>query len=90
MSDISEPLGEQQGHDEVAEEEDGEDEAGDVLEAHSRSTPLRTSAMPAKNTTVRITNTRSAIRDSSRQVACSTTRRFWFSAPGQRPVLTAP
>ena len=49
MSDISETLREQQGHDEVAEEEDGEDEADAAfVEAHSRSTPLRTSAMPAK------------------------------------------
>jgi hypothetical protein len=73
VSDISEPLREQQGHDEVAEEEGGEDESRGVLEGHSRSTPLRISAMRAKNTTVTITNTRSAIRDSSRQAVRSTT-----------------
>jgi hypothetical protein len=73
VSDISETLREQQGHHEVAEQERGEDESRVVLERHSRSTPLRISAMAAKNATVTITNTRSAIRDSSRQVVRSTT-----------------
>ena len=63
MSDISETLREQEGHHEVAEEKDGEEEARGVLEAHSRSTPLRTSARAANATTVTITNSRSAMQE---------------------------
>jgi hypothetical protein len=59
VSDISESLREEKGHDEVAEEEDGEGETCGVLDAHSRSTPLTISPAMAKNAAVRITNTRS-------------------------------
>jgi hypothetical protein len=59
VSDISETLREQKGRHEVAEEEDGDGEPGGVLDAHSRSTPLRMSEASAKNAPVRMTNTRS-------------------------------
>ena len=62
MSDISESLREEQGRDEVADQQNGEDEAGDVLDAHSRSTPFTISAAKAKKATVRTTNTTSAMQ----------------------------
>jgi hypothetical protein len=61
VSDISETLREQKGRHEVAEEQDGDGESRGVLDAHSRSTPLRMRAVSAKNAPVRITNTRSDI-----------------------------
>jgi hypothetical protein len=61
VSDISESLGEQQGGDEVAEEENRDGEPGGVFDAHSRSTPRTISVISAKDATVRITNTRSDI-----------------------------
>jgi hypothetical protein len=41
VSDISETLREQKGHQQVAEEKDAHDEPDDVVRAHSRSTALR-------------------------------------------------
>ena len=61
VSDISETLREQQGHSEVAEQEDGDDQSDGVLHAHSRSTPFTISADMAKNATVSITKTRSCM-----------------------------
>jgi hypothetical protein len=69
VSDISETLRKEKGYPEIAEKEDGNDQADGVLPAHSRSTPFTISAVTAKNATVRITNTRSSMRSSSRQVA---------------------
>ena len=40
MSTSQNRSGKQQGHDEVADEQDGDDQADGVLDAHSRSTPL--------------------------------------------------
>ena len=69
MSDISETLREQEGYPQVAEEEDGNDQADGVLHAHKRSTPFTISADKAKNAMVRITKTRSCMQGSSHQVA---------------------
>jgi hypothetical protein len=43
VSDMSETLREEEGDHEVAEDEDAEDQADDVLGAHSRSVPFRIS-----------------------------------------------
>jgi hypothetical protein len=68
VSDISETLREEQCHPEIAEQEDGYDQADGVLHAHSRSTPFRISAARAKNATVSITNRRSCMWRSSHRV----------------------
>ena len=59
---MSEPLREQEGQEQVDDQQRPSDETHDVLEAHSRSTPLTINAASAKNATVTITNTTSAIR----------------------------
>jgi hypothetical protein len=61
VSDISETLREKKGYHEVAEQEDRQGEPGDVLDAHSRSTPFTISVASAKNAPVMITKTRSVI-----------------------------
>jgi hypothetical protein len=58
---MSETLREQQGDHEIADEEDRQAKPDDVGSAHSRSTPLTINAATAKNTTVKITKTRSAM-----------------------------
>jgi hypothetical protein len=58
---MSETLREKEGYGEVADEQDGHDESDRVRHAHNRSTPLTTSAVTAKNATVRIRKIRSAI-----------------------------
>jgi hypothetical protein len=50
---MSETLREEEGDYEVAEDEDGQDQADRVLGAHSRSTPLRTSRITTNRATVR-------------------------------------
>jgi hypothetical protein len=52
---MSETLREQQGHQQVAEEKDAEDQADEVGRAHSRSTPLRISSAMRKKRAVRTT-----------------------------------
>jgi hypothetical protein len=59
VSDISETLREQKGRHKVAKKKDGHGKPRGVLDAHSRSTPLRMSEASAKNAAVRMTNTRS-------------------------------
>jgi hypothetical protein len=59
VSDISETLREEKSRHEVAEKKNGHDKPRGILDAHSRSTPLRMSEASAKNAPVRITNTRS-------------------------------
>jgi hypothetical protein len=61
-SDISESFREQNGHHEVAEEKNGQGQPRGILDAHNPSAPLTTREVSAKNTTVRITNTRSGIQ----------------------------
>jgi hypothetical protein len=80
VSDISETLREQKGNHEVADEQDGEGEPGDVLDAQSRSTPLTISAVSAKNAPVRITKTRS-------DIACTPVMR-WLDGDRHEKVLT--
>jgi hypothetical protein len=50
---MSETLREEKGDDQVAEEGGAQDEADEVVGAHSRSTPFRTSMATRKKTTVR-------------------------------------
>jgi hypothetical protein len=50
---MSETLGEEEGNEEVAKEEDAGDEADQVLRTHSRSTPFRTRRARTKNRPVR-------------------------------------
>ena len=57
-----EALREQQGHREVADQQDGDHQTDRVLCAHSRSTPRTITADNAKNATVIRTNTRSVIQ----------------------------
>src|SRR3954451_174073 len=60
----SEPLREDQGEDEVAQQGDGHDEADDVLGGHSFVTPLATRATRANAASVVTTKARSAIVNS--------------------------
>ncbi|GAB2789367.1 hypothetical protein GCM10027091_22090 [Streptomyces daliensis] len=60
----SEPLREDQGEGEVAQQGDGHDEADDVLGTHSLSTPLAMRTTSANTATVVATKARSAIADS--------------------------
>src|SRR3954451_20087595 len=64
----SEPLREDQGEDEIAQQDDGHDEADDVLGGHSFVTPLATSATSANTAIVVTTKARSAIVNSSDEV----------------------
>ncbi|GGY94089.1 hypothetical protein GCM10010327_25890 [Streptomyces nitrosporeus] len=57
----SEPLGEEKGEDEVAQQGHGHDEAGDVLGGHSLVTPRATRATSAKTAIVVTTKATSAI-----------------------------
>jgi len=52
VSDMSEPLGEDEGHGEIAEDEDADDQADEVLGTHGRSTPFRISRMRTKSAAV--------------------------------------
>jgi len=49
---MSETLREEEGDHEVAEDEDAEDQADEVLGTHSRSVPFRMSRMSRKMTAV--------------------------------------
>ena len=89
VSDISETLREQKGRHEVAEEEDGDGEPGGVLDAHSRSTPLRMSEASAKNAPVSITKTRSDIALQSSGGLMATTKEVSTLQRGQRALLTS-
>ncbi|GHF76844.1 hypothetical protein GCM10018787_27220 [Streptomyces thermodiastaticus] len=60
----SEPLGEDEGHDEIAQQGDGHDQADDVLGGHSLLTPLATAATSANTATVATTKATSAIASS--------------------------
>ncbi len=57
----SEPLREDQGKDEIAEQDDGHDQADYVLHGHSFVTPLAMSATSAKTASVVTTRATSAI-----------------------------
>ena len=57
----SEPLREDQGEDEIAQQGDGHDQADDVLGGHSFATPLATRATSANTAIVVTTKARSAI-----------------------------
>ena len=61
---VSEPLGEDQREDEIAQQGDGHDQADDVFDGHSFVTPLATRATSAKDAIVMTTKARSAIVDS--------------------------
>jgi hypothetical protein len=61
---LSEPLREDQGEDEIAQQGDGHDQADDILDAHSRVTPLATRATSANTATVTTTKATSAIANS--------------------------
>jgi hypothetical protein len=50
---MSETLREEEGHDQIAEEEYGDDESDEVLCAHSRSTAFRMRNATRKNASVR-------------------------------------
>jgi hypothetical protein len=58
---VSEPLREDQGEDEIAQQGDGHDEADDVLGGHSLVTPLATRATRTKHAIAVTTKARSAI-----------------------------
>ena len=64
----SEPLREDQGEDEIAQQGDGHDQADDVLCGHSFVTPLATRATSAKPAIVAMTKARSAIANSWSEV----------------------
>ncbi|EFL22709.1 hypothetical protein SSOG_02423 [Streptomyces himastatinicus ATCC 53653] len=57
----SEPLGEEEGEDQIAQQRDGHDQADDILGGHSFVTPLATRATSAKTASVATTKARSAI-----------------------------
>jgi hypothetical protein len=61
---LSEPLREDQGEDEIAQQGDGHDEADNVLGGHSFVTPLATRATSANTAIVVTTKARSAIANS--------------------------
>jgi hypothetical protein len=61
---ISEPLREDQGEDEIAQQGDGHDQADKVLGGHSFVTPLATRATNANTAIVVTTKARSAIANS--------------------------
>ena len=61
---VSEPLREDQGEDEIAQQGDGHDEADDVLGGHSFVTPLAMRATSAKDASTVTTKARSAIASS--------------------------
>jgi hypothetical protein len=50
---MSETLRKEEGQQEVAEQEGADDEPDEVVGAHSRSSPLRTSSATRKNSPVR-------------------------------------
>jgi hypothetical protein len=56
-----EPLGEDQGQDQVAEQGDGDAQADDAFGVHSFATPLAIKTTSAKNAIVRNTKATSAI-----------------------------
>ncbi len=60
----SEPLREDQGEDEIAQQGDGDDQADDGLGGHSFVTPLATRATSANAASTVRTKARSAIADS--------------------------
>ncbi|GGJ95103.1 hypothetical protein GCM10011583_28300 [Streptomyces camponoticapitis] len=60
----SEPLREQKGEDEIAQQNNSDDKTDNVLHAHSLATPLATKATNANNTIVVTTKARSAIANS--------------------------
>ena len=64
----SEPLREDQGEDEIAQQGDGHDQADDVLGGHSFVTALATRATSANDTIVVTTKARSAIVNSWNEV----------------------
>ncbi|GAA2773690.1 hypothetical protein GCM10010451_68050 [Streptomyces virens] len=64
----SEPLREEQGEDETAQQGDGHDQADDVLGGHSFVTPRATRATSAKTAIVTTTKAESAIVGSWNQV----------------------
>ncbi len=59
--DTSEPLREDEGEDQVAEQGDGHDQADDVFCGHSFATPRATRATSAKTAIVTTTKATSAI-----------------------------
>jgi hypothetical protein len=61
VSDISEALRKQQGDHQVADEQNADDDADDVVDAHSRSTAFTISAAKAKNRLTMRRKIRSAI-----------------------------
>lgn len=61
---FSEPLREDQGEDEIAQQGDGHDQADNVLGGHSFVTPLATRATSANTAIVVTTKARSAIANS--------------------------
>jgi hypothetical protein len=61
---FSEPLREDQGEDEIAQQGDGHDQADNVLGGHSFVTPLATKTTSAKHAIVVTTKARSAIVNS--------------------------
>jgi hypothetical protein len=61
---LSEPLREDQGEDEIAQQGDGHDQADNVLGGHSFVTPLATRATSANTAIVVTTKARSAIANS--------------------------
>jgi hypothetical protein len=65
---FSEPLREDQGEDEIAQQGDGHDQADDVLGGHSFVTPLATKTTSAKHAIVVTTKARSAIVNSWNEV----------------------
>jgi hypothetical protein len=65
---VSEPLREDQGEDEIAQQGDGHDEADDVLGGHSLVTPLATRATRTKDAIATTTKARSATVNSWSEV----------------------
>jgi hypothetical protein len=52
---MSEPFWEEEGHDQVAEDEDAQDQPDDQFRAHRRSTPLMIRKVTPKNAIVMAT-----------------------------------
>src|SRR5690606_26915025 len=87
---VSEPLREDQGEDEVAQQGDGHDEADDVLGGHSSVTPLAARATNTKPAIVTRTKATSAIANSWSEDRLIRTIRGKRIRGRIRPVVDAP
>ena len=90
VSDMSEPLREEQRHHQVDHEQGGQDEADHVLDAHRRSAPFTNSAVTAKKPAVSKTKATSAIGSLQSSRGHSATDQCRAARTLQEAALTRP